>query len=70
MTNLLNKLPGILLAAAIALPAYLIGKAFPVIGSPVLGILFGMLLAFFKRPASLEDGIKYTSKKLLQYSIV
>ena len=70
MDNLLKKLPGILLAAAIALPAYIIGKAFPVIGSPVLGILFGMLLAFFKRPSVLEDGIKYTSKKLLQYSIV
>ncbi len=70
MRTLLKRLPGIALAAAIAVPAYLIGKVFPVVGSPVLGILFGMILAFFKRPAMLEDGIKYTSKKLLQYSII
>lgn len=63
-------LPGILLAGAVALPAWFLGKIFPVIGSPVLGILLGMLLAFWKRPSYLQDGIKYTSKKLLQYSII
>lgn len=70
MKTIINKLPGILLAAIIAVPAWLLGKAFPIIGSPVLGILFGMILAFWKRPALLDDGVKYTSKKLLQYSIV
>ena len=70
MKTLFKRLPGIALAAIIAVPAYLLGKALPVVGSPVLGILFGMMLAFFKRPAALEDGIKYTSKKLLQYSII
>lgn len=70
MKMFMKRLPGIVLAAAIAVPAYLIGKAFPVAGSPVLGILFGMILAFFKRPAVLEDGIRYTSKKLLQYAII
>ncbi len=59
-----------MLAAIIAVPAWLLGKAFPVVGSPVLGILFGMLLAFWKRPAVFEDGVRYTSKKLLQYSII
>ena len=70
MKTILNKLPGIALAALIAIPAWLLGKAFPIIGSPVLGILFGMILAFWKRPALLNDGIQYTSKKLLQYSII
>lgn len=70
MKSIMSKLPGIFLAAAIAIPAWLLGRAFPVIGSPVLGILFGILLAFWKRPAQLESGIKYTSKKLLQYSII
>ncbi len=65
-----HKLPGILFAAAIAVPAWLLGEQFPIVGSPVLGILFGMLLAFWKRPAALEGGITYTSKKLLQYSII
>jgi uncharacterized integral membrane protein (TIGR00698 family) len=67
---IINKLPGIALAAVIAIPAWLIGLAFPIIGSPVLGILFGMVLAFWKKPALFDDGIKYTSKKLLQYSII
>lgn len=70
MKTLTNKLPGIALAALIAIPAWLIGKAIPVVGSPVLGILFGMVLAFWKRPTLLNDGISYTSKKLLQYSII
>ncbi len=70
MKKLTNKLPGIALAAMIAVPAWFIGKIIPVVGSPVLGILFGMLLAFWKRPQLLNDGISYTSKKLLQYSII
>ncbi|WP_101698013.1 YeiH family protein [Clostridium minihomine] len=65
-----RNFPGILLAFGLAIPAWLLGKAFPIIGSPVLGILFGMLLALAKRPPVFEDGIRYTSKKLLQYSII
>lgn len=70
LKTITSKFPGILLAAVIAVPAWLLGKAFPVIGSPVLGILFGMILAFWKRPAIFGDGVQYTSKKLLQYSII
>ncbi len=70
MKTIINKLPGILIAAIIAIPAWLLGKSFPIIGSPVLGILFGMILAFWKRPVIFEEGVKYTSKKLLQYSII
>lgn len=70
MKTFVNKLPGIALAAVIAVPAWFIGKLVPVVGSPVLGILFGMILAFWKRPELLNDGISYTSKKLLQYSII
>jgi uncharacterized integral membrane protein (TIGR00698 family) len=70
MKTITNKLPGVLIAAVIAIPAWLLGKSFPIIGSPVLGILFGMILAFWKRPVIFDDGVKYTSKKLLQYSII
>ncbi|MVB09591.1 hypothetical protein CAFE_02480 [Caprobacter fermentans] len=70
MKQITSKIPGIALTALIAVPAWLLGSAFPVVGSPVLGILFGMLLAFLKRPALFDDGIRYTSKKLLQYSII
>lgn len=70
MKSITKKLPGILIAAVIAVPAWLIGKAVPIIGSPVLGILFGMLLAFIKRPERFNEGISFTSKKLLQYAII
>lgn len=71
MRQVIEKGPGILLCAAIAVPAWLLGQAFPIVGSPVLGILFGLLLAaFWKRPVWLQGGISYTGKKLLQYSII
>lgn len=65
-----SMITGILTCLLIAVPAWILGKTFPVIGGPVFGILFGIILAFFKRPEKLEKGIKYTSKKILQYSII
>ncbi|MCE5202413.1 MAG: YeiH family protein [Synergistaceae bacterium] len=79
--------PGMLLCVLISLPAWFLGKAFPVVGSPVFGILAGMLLIMAfpallrterrrtgnNSPAELfrlDDGVKYTSKKILQYSII
>lgn len=70
MKQVKNKLPGIVLAAIIAVPAWMLGELFPVIGSPIIGILFGMILAFWKRPCVLNEGIQYTAKKILQYSII
>ncbi|WP_333860519.1 YeiH family protein [Clostridium sp.] len=70
MKKIINKSYGIIFALIIAIPAWVIGNIFPIIGSPVLGILFGMILAFWKRPSYLNEGITYTSKKLLQYSII
>ncbi len=65
-----KMIAGLLTCFIIAIPAWLLGKAVPIIGGPVFGILFGMLLAFLKRPEKLESGIKYTSKAILQYSII
>ena len=65
-----QRLPGIATALAIAIPAYFLGQTFPIIGGPVFGILLGIILATFKRPAQLEPGIKYTGKKILQYAII
>ncbi len=70
MNVAINKLPGVLLAAALAIPAWVLGHYLPIIGSPVLGILFGMLLAFWKRPEKFNDGIRFSSKRLLQTSII
>lgn len=69
--NTTKKLiPGLLLCLAIALPAWLLGKAFPVIGGPVFGILIGIIIATWKRPSYFSEGIKFTSKKLLQTAII
>lgn len=70
MNTFSGKLPGIILTVAIAIPAWLLGKIVPVFGGPIIGFLFGMVLALWKRPTMFNDGIHYTSKKLLQYSII
>lgn len=70
MKAIKSYLPGIGMAVLLAIPAWLLGERFPIVGSPVLGILFGMLLAFWKRPAYLQPGLGFTSKKILQYSII
>lgn len=70
LKKLAAAIPGIVLTVVIAIPAWLLGTAFPVVGSPVFGILFGLLLAFWKRPVLFDEGVRYTSKKLLQYSII
>lgn len=65
-----RDLAGILFSALIATCAYFLGKNFPVIGGPVFGILFGIILNNFKRPESFESGIKFTSKKVLQFAVI
>lgn len=62
---------GLLFCLALAVPSAVLGKLFPVVGGPVFAILIGMILALvIKKRDSLECGIKYTSKKILQYAVV
>ena len=62
---------GILVCFGIAVPAWLLGKAFPIIGGPVLSILFGMLIAlFWSDKGKAAPGIKWTSKIILQTAVV
>lgn len=61
---------GILACFGIAGPAWLLGKAFPIIGGPVLSILFGMLIAlFWSDKGKAAAGIKWTSKIILQTAV-
>ena len=62
--------PGLALCAVIAVPSWFLGKLVPVIGSAVFAIVIGMVIAFFHRPKWLDTGIRFTSKKILQASIV
>lgn len=62
---------GIGFCLLIAIPAFLLGKQFEVIGGPVFAILIGMCLALLvKESGSLQAGIKFTSKKILQYAVI
>lgn len=72
MKKLLSTLPGIFLCFGIAVLAWLAGTRYPVVGGPVFGILFGILLTtlFPGLFGRFQMGIRYTSKKLLQASIV
>ena len=63
--------PGILLCLAIAIPSWFIGTAFPIIGGAVIAILAGMVLTLIiKNKDVLDSGIKFTSKKVLQWAVI
>ena len=63
--------PGLLVCLAIAAPSWLLGKRFPVVGGAVIAILAGMVVTMFIRDKSrLESGIKFTSKKILQWAVI
>lgn len=62
---------GILLSLVIAIPSWYLGKKYPIIGGAVLAILFGMLVGqFIKNKEPYADGIKFTSKKVLQWAVI
>lgn len=64
------KYKGIILCFILALPCYFLGKLFPVIGGPIIAILVGMILKKFFDEESYLAGIKFTSKKILQYAVI
>lgn len=64
-------LPGILLSFGIAAVSIFLGSLLPLIGSSVLAIIFGIVLNnSMKLPAAFQEGLSYSGKKLLQYSII
>lgn len=66
-----KKGPGILLCLCIAIPSWFLGKRFPIVGGAVIAIIAGMIITLFlKEKKILEAGIKFTSKKVLQWAVV
>lgn len=71
MRRIKKNIPGILVSMIIALPSWLIGKNFPLIGGPIIAMISGMLFAFLvQNKGRYAPGIKFTSKKVLQYAVI
>lgn len=63
--------PGVGVATALALAATVAGRAFPVIGAPVIAIVAGIVISALWRPSqSLRPGLGFTSRTVLQGSII
>ena len=66
-----EKIKGLVLCFVIAVPAWLLGRKFAVVGGPVISILLGMIVGMFlKNRAPFDAGIKFTSKKILQWAVI
>lgn len=71
MKTLQKNYKGLLLCLAIAIPCWLLGKFFPVIGGAVFAIIAGMIITLFlKDKSTLQPGITFASKKILQYAVI
>ena len=63
--------PGLFFASALAIIATLLGRLAPIIGGPVFGIVLGILISnIFGKPKSTRQGLTFSSKKILQWSII
>ena len=63
--------PGLLLCIVISIPSWFLGKQFPIVGGAVIAIISGMIITLFlKKKDNLSSGIKFTSKKILQWAVV
>ena len=66
-----NMLMGIIICLIIAIPSYILGTYFPIIGGPVIAILAGMAVAIvLKDKSAFDRGIKFVSKKVLQWAVI
>jgi len=62
---------GILISLIIAVPSWFLGKLFPIVGGPVIAIIAGMIITIFiKDKTPFADGIKFVSKKVLQWAVI
>lgn len=80
MSFIKKNIGGIAVALAIAAVATVLGGlkigsvSFEVVGAPVFAILMGMIISLISpklaKSDNLKDGIKFTSKKILQWAVV
>lgn len=64
MNLIKGKCKGLLVCLAIAIPAWILGKIFPIIGSAVIAIIAGMVIALFWQPGkNFQTGNYFYIKK-------
>lgn len=62
---------GVILCSIIAVIATLLGQLFPIIGGIIFSIILGIIISnAIKLPEQYQPGIKFASKKILQYAII
>lgn len=62
---------GVFLCSIIAVIATLLGQVFPIIGGIIFSIILGIIISnAIKLPDQYQPGIKFASKKILQYAII
>lgn len=67
----LDKVRGVVMTLVIAMVATIMGNKFPIIGSAIFAIILGIIINnIIIIPKKYEAGIKFSSKKILHYSIV
>ncbi len=71
VTVLRQRAPGLLLAFAVALAAWWLGRLAPLVGGPVIGIVLGLLVRNLLGPGvRFTPGIQFAGKQILQWSII
>ena len=72
MTKFIEKnTKGLILCLIIAVISQYIGKKVPLVGPAVFAILIGMVMGqIIKEKKSYMDGVRFTSKKILQYAVI
>lgn len=71
MSFIKKNLTGIMVCLIIAIPSWILGKIFPVVGGAVIAIIAGMVVTvFWNNKGKAEAGIKWTSKIILQTAVV
>ena len=66
-----DKFWGILICFLLAVPSWILGQQFPIIGGAVIAILAGMVITmFWQDKGKAGTGINWTSKFILQAAVV
>ncbi len=71
MEQIKKRAAGVCICALLAIPCWILGSLFPIVGGPVFAILLGMIITlFWKKKGACAEGIQFTSKKVLQYAVI